>query len=140
DKENLKNTILQKETSQTSLTRQSSNFSNSLKENVCLSSPKFKSYSPSTDRNSIPKFKPLPLTLANSFSPKYLLHESENEITYLPNYQPANKVKAPLTPRQFQQKHVSRGEHRSCKAPGTPVMPRTLLQMAQNNNALETSI
>ncbi|XP_059150545.1 rho GTPase-activating protein 19-like [Physella acuta] len=86
------------------------------------------------------KLGPLPLSLAKQLSPSYLVHQSENEITYVPNYRSPYKKRTPTTPSKHFQKHMSRVEFRSCKTPGTPVMPRAFLQMAQANNTLETSI
>ncbi|KAK7009647.1 rho GTPase-activating protein 19-like isoform X1 [Biomphalaria glabrata] len=129
----------QKENLPENVSLQATNIANAFKENICLSSTKINSENSSPAiQNLSPRLKPLPLSLSNSFSPKYIFSQSENEINYLPSF-PINTVKAPLTPSNGQLK-FSRKELKSCKVPGTPIMPRCLLHMAQSNNTLETSI
>lgn len=100
-----------------------SNSTASLRDNFGLCSPK---HTPSNTASPAKymgqKLGSLPLSLAKQFSPSYLVHQSENEITYVPNYRSPYKKKTPTTPSKHLQKHISRVELRSCKTPGVSTL------------------
>ncbi|KAH9524667.1 hypothetical protein Btru_027485 [Bulinus truncatus] len=133
---------------------QTVNISNAFKENICLSSSKLLSelspkiiqnlspkhhqnISPRVLQNISPRLKQLPLT--QSYSPKYIYSQSENEINYLPSFT-SNLIKSPFTPSNGQHRNLSKADMRIRKGHGTPIMKRCALQVAPANNTLETSI